>query len=206
MTHRIYFFCFVNTAAGHPLWSSQHPSIGTGKCTDLDTSIQSHRSQLSQWKKGWKSTSSCPSLSHIASNRQFQLTSSTLCQLLVKCGSNAGKVSINHGSMFVQIWFKCFSTVGQSCIKSGSSNGQSSENCWPILQQLSGNHASIIRQTWFKNASTVCQLIVNCVSIVVSIVGQSWVNHGSIMGQFWVKYGSIMGQSWINHRLVIDQS
>ena len=155
------FFCFVNTAAGHPLWSSQHPSIGTGKCTYLDTSIQSHRSQLSQWKKGSKNTSSCPSLSDISSNRQFQLTSSTLCQLLVKCASNAGKVSVNHGSTVVQIWFKCFSTVGQSCIKCGSSIGQSSESCWPILQQLSVNHASIIGQTWFKNASTVGQLIDN---------------------------------------------
>ena len=110
-------------------------------------------------EKGMENTSSCPSLSHISSNRQFQLTSSTLCQLLVKCASNAGKVSVNHGSTVVQIWVKCFSTVGQSCVKCGSSIGQSSDNCWPILQQLSVNHASIIGQTWFKNASTVGQLI-----------------------------------------------
>ena len=150
-------------------------------------------------EKGMENTSSCPSLSHISSNRQFQLTSSTLCQLLVKCGSNAGKVSINHGSMFVQIWFKCFSTVGQSCIKSGSSIGQSSE-------KLLANSAAIVGQSCVTHSSNMVQKCVNGVSIDRQLCVNCGVNCGSIMGQSWVNYGSILGQVWVNHASIMDQS
>ena len=156
MTPRIYFFCFVNTAAGHPLWSSQHPSIGTGKCTYLDTSIQSHRSQLSQWKKGWKT--------HLHVHL-------CLISLPIANSNSPVQLCVNSWSSVLQMRLKCRSTMGQRLFKFGSS-----------VSQLSVNRASNVVQVLVKARTTVGQSCSKC----RSIMRQSLVKHGPTMRQRWV--------------------